>query len=70
MIRYQVFVTNQPMQDFTVISSAIDYATRHVYLSWENGQLAIQALLEGKPFNYSYGMFSVDIIPVEVTYAK
>ena len=64
-MRYQVLVTNEPMQDFTCIVSAIDYASRHVYLEWDNGILAIETLENGKDFTYSYGFKEVliSVIP-------
>lgn len=62
-MRYQVIVTGQPMQDFTSVEAAIDYAARNVYLPWENGQKAIETLKDGKTFSYGYGFKDVEIIP-------
>lgn len=64
-MRYQVLITNEPMQDFTCITSAIDYASRHVYLEWNNGILAIETLENGKPFSYTYGFKEVSITIVK-----
>lgn len=61
-MRYKVVVTGEPMQDFINITSAIDYAARHVYLSWEKGQECYKALSEGKSYSYSYGFKEVEFI--------
>lgn len=64
-MRYQVIVTGYPMQDFTVIESAIDYAARHVYLPQDKGKKAKKALEAETPVAYSYGFKDVVIIPVK-----
>jgi hypothetical protein len=63
-MKYQVQVVGEPMQDFTSLNAAIDYATRHVYLPWEDGVKAYAELMEGRSYQYSYGFKSVEIVPI------
>lgn len=63
-MRYQVQVLNDSLKEFDSIESALDYAARHVYLPWEQGQLALTRLKSGITYSYSYGFLSADIIPI------
>jgi hypothetical protein len=61
MYTFIVLVTDEPMQSFTSVVSAIDYAARHVYLPVEKGRACCKALNEGRPYAYSYGFKEVEI---------
>jgi len=65
MTRYQVYVENEPMQDFTNIDSAIDYASSHVYLDPKLGRAVKFELENNKSVKYSYGFKSVELKPIE-----
>lgn len=64
-IKYEVIVTggSVQMQDFDNITSAIDYAARHVYLPWDASLKGIELLKKHKEFSYSYGFNEAHIIP-------
>lgn len=60
-MKYQVLVVGEPMQDFLSIKEAIDYASRHVYLSQDKGKELVKALENNKSVAYSYGFKEVAI---------
>jgi hypothetical protein len=59
---YKVLVIGEPLQTFSIAESALDYATRHVYLDWKKGSEFLSALKEGKSIVYSYGFKEVQIV--------
>jgi len=73
--RYEVFITGEPMQDFTDIGTAVDYVTKDVYMSliigdpvfnaltWLNALDAVKKLTNGEIFVYQYGFKQATIIP-------
>lgn len=63
-IRYQVFISGEPMIEFDSIVSAIDYAARHVYQSSDRWEESTKSLKEGNKIYYCYGTKEVEITPV------
>lgn len=59
--KYLVTVEGGALQSFEHISSAIDYASRHVYLAPKHMDMLTAALREGQAYTYSYGLKSVTI---------
>ena len=62
---FDVYVENTFVYTFNSVAAALDYATRHVYLSNSYGtyEEIVKGLISGKTFVYSYGFNSVTIIP-------
>ncbi len=60
-----VHVLNQPCQTFYTIEECLDYASKHIYISWPTGQdlyKRIQNSSMNQVVSHSYGFHSVDFV--------
>jgi len=58
---YTVQIENSAAQTFDNISAAVDYASRHVYLSPRHFDSLDAALRSGQEYTYAYGFKTVTL---------
>lgn len=64
MRRYAIDMTNRATVYRNTASAAVDYARGQLYLGDRDQADALNALIAGHGYVYSYGFFSASIMPI------